>query len=274
MISRRSLIIGAGATFLTRPALALLPSRCRGPFNTRKIGPVNPQCLAVPQGLVGYWPLGADTTDFHQGLTFDVSGNGNTGTLNNLTAASLAQGPVGTGLTFNGSTSFVGCGIINNASISAFAWVNFSALTNTYSCLLGNLGSSVGFQLLVKSTGKLAIYIETSGGFVDYDGAGNTTLSVGKWYFVGITYDSVRGLVGYVNGTVDSSVSANGTVASSTNTFCIGKDITGGGRFVNGVICCVPLYSRAIDPWEVKTLYQTDLAGSRTPWSAPRMIWR
>ena len=53
-----------GAPLAAGPRGLLLPGQVR---------PVPPSLLAVPNGLVGYWPLGADVTDFNQGITFGTT---------------------------------------------------------------------------------------------------------------------------------------------------------------------------------------------------------
>lgn len=270
MISRRALIIGAAATFVTRPALALPPSRCRGPFNARKIGPVNPQCLAVPQGLVGYWPLGADTTDFHQGLTFDISGNGNTGTMTGLSAASLAQGPVGTGLTFNGTSSSVTINPISSIiqTVSLSVWIKIATSGNL---LIFTQGPSSNNANLIFAVSSQKAYIELYNG-TDVTVSGNVVIQLNTWTHVVYCRNGVNGYI-YVNGSLDASSGALPSFSIGVNRATLGSDF-GSDTFMSGPILCACLYSRVLDPWEVKTLYQTGLAGSRTPWSAPRMIWR
>jgi hypothetical protein len=64
-------------------------------------------------------------------------------------------------------------------------------------------------DIYAKSTGKLAGYAySTSGGDINFDGTGPTTMSTGIWYYVVMTFESGVGLKGYINAT------ANGTTAN------------------------------------------------------------
>ena len=58
-------------------------------------------------GLVGYWPLDGDTTNWTKDTTQDVSGSGNTGSLANMsTSTSPVAGRIGGALKFNGVNGY------------------------------------------------------------------------------------------------------------------------------------------------------------------------
>src|SRR5580704_476999 len=58
----------------------------------------------ITTGLVGYWPLDTNTTSWTTDTTNDISGNGNTGTMVNMsTTTSPVPGEIGQALYFNGS---------------------------------------------------------------------------------------------------------------------------------------------------------------------------
>src|SRR3989338_3488894 len=65
-------------------------------------------------GLVGYWTMdGADTvwTSATAATTLDKSGNGNTGTLTNMSrSSSPVSGKIGQGLEFDGGEDYVDAG--------------------------------------------------------------------------------------------------------------------------------------------------------------------
>lgn len=282
MISKRSLILGAGAAFITRPALAL-PSVCRSQFNRRRIGPVNPQCLAVPQGLVGYWPLGADTTDFHQGVTFDIGGNNNTGTLSNLTAASLAQGRVGTGLTFNGTSSSVSIGnqaALNfTGSCTLAAWAFLAASFSTgFQSIVGKWADTSPRQYILAfgspaADNGIAFFINTSGNIAEtlVSTAAQSTY-VGAWHhFVGMNNAITTKTLIYIDGILNNTGTGTSLMATSTVAAEIGNH-SSNDAFFNGQINDVRIYNRAIDPWEVSAIYQAGLAGSRTPYPQRKAI--
>src|ERR1035437_3896283 len=163
----------------------VLAAGTRRVFLPDHVSPTPPAAFAIPNGLVGYWGFDADCMDVTQGLAFDLSGNNNTGTL--AASPPLAQGQVGQALKFDGSTTYVNCGssaLLNPAAMSMTAWVNMSALTNAYSAIVSRVaagGATATFQIFVKSSGKLAVYVGASTS-VSYDGSGTYTLPTGQWY--------------------------------------------------------------------------------------------
>ena len=86
--------------------------------------------------------------------------------------------------------------------------------------------------LLLKSNGKLACYVGASVGVVDYDGIGISTLNTDQWYYVTLTYDSVNGLNGYVNGVLDGSAPANGPINTGPDEIWIGAHPTAPGSWL------------------------------------------
>ena len=130
----------------------------------------------------------------------------NNGTDTSISYSSSA-GFIGQGAAFPGS------GYINDGTSSAFAplnvtfsaWVNGSSFSNAYSAV-ESLDSSTSYfrhTMLIKSNGKLAVYLENS--TPNYDGTGTHTLATETWYYLSYTYDGTT-LTGYVNGAQDASV--------------------------------------------------------------------
>ena len=152
------------------------------------------------------------------------------------------------------------------------AWVKATAWNNAYTSIISRteLGGAIA-TLLVKSNGKLAIYLAGTGGTVDYDGSGTYTLSTGVWYHVAFTYDSVNGLVGYVNGNVDQTAGANGTLVTTTEDIWIGAHPTIPGRYHYGLIDEVAIWNSSLNSTQIADL----AAGSITPGSlSPVGLWR
>jgi hypothetical protein len=84
-------------------AFLLFPS----PSSAATIG-VPSNYLTLSSGLVGYWPLDGKNTNWSTGQTLDLSGQGNTGQLINMsTTTSPVAGKIGQALNFNGSNSYV-----------------------------------------------------------------------------------------------------------------------------------------------------------------------
>ncbi len=123
------------------------------------------------------------------------------------------------------------------AAMTMTAWVNPTSFPNAYNAVMGRDDAiDQNFCVfLVKSTGKLALYLKGSG-VIDYDGTGSHTLSTGTWQHLALTYDSTSGLIGYVNASSDGTAAANGTLTLVANTFQIGSQENFGNRYFNGPI--------------------------------------
>ncbi len=99
--------------------------------------------------------------------------------------------------------------ILTATTISA--WVKATTLPAAYNSPGGYDATSNNNVILVKSTGKLAMFIHASG-TVSYDGSGTHTVSTGTWYLLHLVYSSSVGLIGYFNAASDATASANGNL--------------------------------------------------------------
>jgi hypothetical protein len=157
---------------------------------------------------------------------------------------------------FNGTSNYLinsSTSALNPTAISVNAWVYISATPSSYNLIFMNANSDV--QFMVKSNGKLAIYVAATGGEVDYDGTGSHTLTGGVWYFLSMTYSSTTGLVGYVNGASDGTAAANGAAVTGTGTSQIGYFNSSTTRYWEGYMSDVTVYSAALTPTQIGTLY-------------------
>ncbi len=141
-------------------------------------------------------------------LTFIDSVNLTSGT--NVNTSTATTGQVGGAIAFASASSqgldvnpLSGGTLFNTSTVSFMAWIKATSFPNAYNSVMSNEALSSGYTLLVKSTGKLAIYMD---GGANYDGSGTNTLSTGTIYFVGFSYtDSTKVLVGYLNGVQDGT---------------------------------------------------------------------
>lgn len=118
------------------------------------------------------------------------------------------------------------------------AWINATTFPHAYSAVINRAASvpSTNSLLDVKSTGKLRCSLATSTGVTAYDGLGSHTLSAGTWYYIGFTYDSSSGLIGYVNAASDHTVAADGNADTLAASTLIGNFPVTFGREWNGKI--------------------------------------
>lgn len=216
----------------------------------------------INKGLVGCWPLG-DVGGTAR--TADISGNNNGGTLTAITTAGTLGASHHGGMALAlGGTSYVSLAntkVLHNAAISVVCWVKFTSLANSYSAVFSaNNNPSGVWQLFVKTTGQLAVYVMASA-LLDYDGGGANTLTTGKWYCLGFSYDSKSGITGYVNGSVDATVAANGPLGDPNTTTTIGHDTVNANREVSGSIDGVRQWNRVLSKAEWRRLYTEPYAG-------------
>jgi hypothetical protein len=139
-------------------------------------------------------------------------------------------------------------------SFTAWGWLDTNVGNDgSYSCIGGTATGApnfLGAQMYVRSDLKTAAYAEATA-TVDYD-PGNVTITTKTWNHFAFTYDSVSGLVGYVNGNVDSTAAANGplNLTDPTHTvFSIGDDAL--GRFWPGAIDDFRVYNRVLSQPEI-----------------------
>lgn len=216
-------------------------------------------------GLVGYWPL--DKRDSNTSTLVTDRAGSNTGTLNN--APTFVVGRTGQALNFvSASSQNVNAGnnsSLNPTAITVSAWIKGTSFPNAYNTIVQRGNGTTYYEIFVKSTGKLAVYLIASAA-VNYDGTGTYTLSANKWYHVVFTYSSTAGLVSYVNGLVDKTVGASGTMGSVTSNFFIANDGFTAGRNFNGIIDDVRVYNRALSAGEVKDIYRQGIDNSFGSW--------
>ena len=178
----------------------------------------------------------ASGKEFNDGTT-----NGNTGT---NTSTTDAAGQIGRGRSFSGSTQYITVPNstslnISGNTITLEAWVN-ADIPNTDDTpfILKSNGGSEHYMLGVDggtTSNNINTRVQTSAGtFRDDTG----TLSNGVWTHVAMTYDASLGSdprkLLYVNGSLISSLNANGTLVSSTDDVLIGRRTN--SRFFEGTL--------------------------------------
>jgi hypothetical protein len=153
---------------------------------------------------------------------------------------------------FNGSTDHIQTGsyTVSTPAISLCAWFNRGTLSNTYNVIASqNLTGHI--QIMIKSTGQMAYYLSVTGEVLD---PGSATVSANTWTHVGMTYNSTNGLVTYINGVSDGTVSAGGSLSSITAPMDIGYDDQNPGRDFPGSIADVAQWGVSLSALEVAGL--------------------
>ena len=165
---------------------------------------------------------------------------------------------------------------LSPASIGVMALINVSAFNHVYNAIVHKGDGSAYYEYYVTSAGKLAVYLNTSGGYAYYDGNGAHTISTGKWYLVGFSYDQLNGLIGYVNGQLDNIFGSvhSGTLdlTSVPNALSVGNDSYTSDRVFTGDIALVQVYNRNLTGPEFFSLYQNPWQIFAPPVSIPMSI--
>jgi hypothetical protein len=219
----------------------------------------------LTSGLVGYWTFdGKDTpwTSSSAGTATDRSGNGNTGTLTNMSrATSPVSGKLGQALNFDGVDDYASTPLdLTSSSFTLSAWVKSTNTANngdrrTFLSKRGAgdewiLYQDLGVNQTIRFTGW------DSGGAGTKGVGGTTNFVANQWYYVVLTYDGTTTNM-FINGVLEGTTSAGNPIRDTVNTVVIGKENL---RPWSGSLDEVRIYNRALSATEVQSLY--DLGAS------------
>ncbi len=211
-------------------------------------------------GLVGYWPM-----DEGSGSTVeDMTIGGSDGSID---GAGWTAGKFGTGLSFDGSSDFVDCGINSSlqptTAITVSAWVRPDGFAY-YGGIAGPISDSSsarsGYVLMTNDNSRFGAGVCGGNHNVDYLNVG--TYPDRQWYHVLFTNDSFTTRL-YVNGvqvgndTVFTPIDYN-----PVSFFEIGRfNDDFGTHFFDGIIDEVAVWDRSLWPSEVAELYESGPIG-------------
>ncbi len=254
--------------------ILLLASGALGAGCGTKDQPASASAALDSPGLVaGYgFSEGTGTT------TADASGNGFTGTL--VSTPAWVPGKNATGLSFNGSSSYVNLGnptaLQFTGSMTVSAWVYETANVADDGQLVAKSNGSSGWQL--KSTPDTGVrtfavaVIDSSGNPVHRHS--RTTRALNTWYHVAGVYNAVaRTLDIYLNGVLDNGV-LSGTVPaslrSSPDDVNIGR--RNGGFYIRGTLDDVRIYARALAATEIQADMNAAVGTAGAPDTTPPSV--
>lgn len=212
-------------------------------------------------GLVGYWTM--DGGDISGTSLTDKSGNGNTGT---ITGAVKTIGKIGQALDFNGSSQNVNAG--SSSSLNVTGNITITAWIKARSYGGGSKGrivdrsantSGYDFQIENSAVSNGLTFIPDAANPVDNITSLANAVSLGKWYFVAVTYDTATAKI-YVNGYLNNSKSLSRAIPSiASRDFYIGYR-SDGIRSFNGSLDEVRVYNRVLSATEIGKLYNAGSA--------------
>lgn len=229
-----------------------------------------PPSTAATTGLLAAYGFGegAGTT------TADASGAGITGTLN---GAAWASGKNGSGLSFNGTSSYVSLGnpaaLAVTGSISVSAWVNESGNVSDDGIIIARSNGAGGWELKSSPdtgarTFAFGVYDPTGAYVARYS---RTVRALGTWYHVAGVYDAAaQALHVYVNGVLDDGALWN-TVPASISAPSLSTNIgTRSASFnIKGILDDVRVYGRALSQAEIQADMNVAVGGGSGDAAAP-----
>jgi hypothetical protein len=234
---------------------------------TLTVNPVLP-CVAISNGLVGWWRAEDDATD---------AVSGTSGILHSVV---FAPGKVGRAFGFDGLSSHVqipsSTALSPTGPFTLEGWVNYDRITGSTGGTIAMKGpdaeAPADWALLISASRKLRPHVyTTSWNYFDC----STTLSTGAWYHVAMVYDGST-LRGYLNGILDGAMSVAGTVRSSTHPMKIGayasQNAPSTTSFLSGRIDELSLHARALSSNEVHSLFAADAGGKCVELIPPSIV--
>ncbi|MEM2125565.1 MAG: LamG-like jellyroll fold domain-containing protein, partial [Candidatus Methanosuratincola sp.] len=213
-------------------------------------GFVNSQ--AQDQALVGFWNFDEGSG----GMAYDSSGHGNNGT---VYGAAWASGKWDGALHFDGDGDYVNCGndetLDPTEAATIEAWVFLDQLPSTAGHIMeiaSRSGSGTDLDLQIETDNRFKFFVGPGAPNV---AVSNTVAQANRWYHVAGTYVANRTVSIYINGVLEKTTPIS--IARNTNVydFCIGQSCYWYGRFFNGTIDEVKIYSRALTPEEIWAEY-------------------
>jgi len=206
---------------------------------------------SLTSGLVGHWTF--DGADISGTQVYDKSPQGtNTGTSSG--GVTKVMGKLGQAMKFNGSTGNTSISSVmglSTADVTISHWVKLPSLSTKgqFVRVGGNYGygTGVGTNTYDANGNNLIMlfggirWIPTSYNFTDT-----------KWHYITMTINSAGVPAIYVDGIYINSYSGTSATAPDDTTY-IGREAT--GRYFNGSIDDVRIYSRALSATEVRQLY-------------------
>jgi hypothetical protein len=184
-------------------------------------------------------------------LTFDASGQANTGTLSGATWT--ANGRFGSALSFNGTDAWLTIAdapsLDLTTGMTVEAWVNPSSDTGTRTVALKETAGGFAYALYSAVTGQRPVgYVHTR---KDLSAPGSSAVPLNTWTHLAMTFNGTS-LRLYVNGALVRTQNTNDSaIISSPGALRIGGNAVF-GEYFRGIIDEVRIYNRALAPSEIQ----------------------
>ncbi len=194
--------------------------------------------------MVGWWRF--DETDGQ--VAADSSGHGNDGEL--VGNPRWQQGHISGSLEFDGENDYVRVEPVSSLDITEevtlAVWIKVDAFDRNHQTIISK-GDTI--WRLQRDKSRDAIQFGSVLAL-----RGQRAIADGKWHHVVGTYDGTMARL-FVDGTPDVALQAVGKIGTNDYNVLIGDNAEMPGRFWNGLIDDVRVYSYALTPDEVQALY-------------------
>jgi len=214
-----------------------------------------PPCAPVDSGMVSWW-AGEDNANDTLGL--------NNGTL--VGGATYVTGEVGQAFQFDGTSGYVS--IPDSPSLDAFTtnitielWVKINQTTPNADWR-GIVTKGNSSWRLQGTSGSTTVNFAGTGLSINL--TGNKNINDEMWHHVAAVYDGANMYI-YVDGTLDASAPATGSIAQNNYPLCLGynaeKPIPTANYYLNGAVDEVAIFNRPLSAQEIQLIYLTGAGG-------------
>ncbi|MBN2422618.1 hypothetical protein JXB41_05295 [Candidatus Woesearchaeota archaeon] len=218
--------------------------------------------------MVLYMPFegGSNST-----YTKDYSGYGNDGVVSGATW-NRTGGKIGGAYEFDGSDDYIelaqpsALNILGRPNLTISAWVNSTSLA-VYDGIIDNCqgggATTVRLHFGIGNGGNTLRFLLGDGtSYNDFSSDANSIYLNNTWYHVAVTLDSYNNLKFFINGIQNGTTKIlTRDLASSTESWKIGRAFNSSSYSWNGSIDEVRIYNITLSPEQIKANYEAGLAG-------------
>lgn len=225
----------------------------------------------LSRGLVGLWLLNEGTGS----QASDISGKGNHGTLTNMAVNSQVSGWSGGALAFDGANNNVVLAPDDDTlsglqAVTCSCWIYTTSWSggDAYAIVVAKSGGSSQREWRIRFETYTSLVWQISNDGNDPGAAENNisisgNLHLNTWHHIVGTYDTdnENQLNLYIDGVLKATdTGEEGPIYNGSSPFSLGASSDADGMFF-GKIDQVRVYDRALNPFEVKQLYENPFAG-------------
>lgn len=206
----------------------------------------------IDQGLMGFWKFDDFKADPSTTTAIDRI-NFNEGIIDGATGVADMNGITNNAMSFDGNNDWVNLPNLNiGLNKGSFgAWVFSNGNSNTY--IFGQQDTQNRMYIRWDSTANIFLGLGNTGN-ID---TGQAIIDT-SWFHIMVPYDQGVWVL-YINGENVATGSYTGKILDIDNIFPVGKHITAGSSFWDGLINKVRLYNRPLSDSEISKLFRLRL---------------